>query len=109
MSAKPKKWIDVYPQGTPEGDEEQRLFMALARHPKYEWRSLKTLSLESGLSRERIEAILNKYQKLNMVIPSPTLADHWGYWERLPKQFLPKQHQSLSKQDHDQRIAQNIR
>jgi hypothetical protein len=33
---KPKKWIDLYPVGTKEGDEESRFFKILARNTKYE-------------------------------------------------------------------------
>ena len=58
---KPKKWTDVYPVGTKEGDEEARFFRSLARHPKYDWRSTAAISKESGLSPKRVEEIIAKY------------------------------------------------
>ena len=56
-----RKWINVYPQGTKEGDEEQKFFISLARHPKYEWRSLAAVAKESGLDKKRVEQIIQKH------------------------------------------------
>lgn len=85
--AKLKKWTQVYPQGTKEGDEEQKLFIGKNRQSglirsKWDWRSTESLVKESGLTRERVEQILNKYVKLGLVFSSPHRDDHWGYWER---------------------------
>ena len=54
------KWTDVYPQGCKAGDEEQDFFIALARNPKWQWRSVAAIAKESGLSKERVEELLNK-------------------------------------------------
>jgi hypothetical protein len=99
----PKKWTDVYPHGTKEGDEEARFFRSLARHPKYEWRSTAALAKESGLEQKRVEQIIAKYMKINMVLQSPSNDEHWGYWERVPH-MLPYRYTSASDADKMKRI-----
>lgn len=99
----PPKWTAVYPQGSKKGDEEQGLFIALERHPKYQWRSVAALAKESNLSAERVEEILNKYYKKGMVFQSPDNADHWAYWERVPH-MLPLIEKSITSKDHSDRI-----
>lgn len=101
---KPKKWLDVYPQGTKDGDEEQKVFISLARHKIYPWRSLSAIVAESGLSKDRVLEILTKYEKKGMVFHSPTNEKNWGYWERHPE--LLKDDSSISKKDKDNRINQ---
>jgi hypothetical protein len=98
----PPKWIDIYPQGTKEGDEEQRLFIALARSPKWKFRSVTHLSKQANLTKERVEQILQKYYKKGMVFPSPTQEDQWGYWERVPE-LLPGNNKSVAEADQDKR------
>lgn len=100
---KPKKWTEVYPAGTPAGDEESRFFIALARNPKYDWRSSAALAKEANLSKERTEEIISKYFKKGMVFQNPANEDQWGYWERVP-QMLPKDHKSLAQKDQEDRI-----
>lgn len=100
---KPKKWTDVYPHGTKEGDEELKFFISLARNTKYQWRSISAISKEAGLSKERVEEIMNKYYKKGMVFQNPKNEDQWGYWERVPE-MLPKNPKSLSQKDQDDRI-----
>ena len=102
-SQKPKKWTDVYPQGTKEGNEEQRFFIALARQPEYKWRSVAALAKESNLTKERVEEIISKYYKKNMIFASPKAEDHWGYWERVPE-CLEQDHGSLAQTDQKKRI-----
>ena len=100
---KPKKWTDVYPVGTKEGDEEARFFRSLARHPKYDWRSTAAISKESGLSPKRVEEIIAKYLKLKMIFQNPRNEDHWGYWERV-SHMLPDKYISVSDADKRKRI-----
>ena len=100
---KPKKWTDVYPHGTKEGDEEARFFKSLARHPKYDWRSTAAIAKESGLGHERVEQIIAKYLKKNIVFQSPSNEEHWGYWERVPH-MIPQEYRSASDSDKDRRI-----
>lgn len=106
---KPKRWTEVYPQGTKEGNEEQKFFIALTRHPKgYTWRSTAALAKESGLSKERVEAIISKYYKMGIVLQHSTKEDHWGYWEMNPDS-IPKKKKSLREIDHEERIKEALR
>jgi predicted transcriptional regulator len=104
---KPKKWVDCYPQGTKIGDEEQAFFIALSRHPKYHWRSVSAIAKESNLTKERVEEIIQKYQKKGMVFNNPKNEDQWGYWENVPE-MLSKDVKSLSQQDQEDRINKLI-
>ena len=106
----PKKWTEVYPYGTKEGDEESKFFRALARHPKYDYRSIDALIKASGLSRARIEEIIDKYvNRINppLLIPHHSNDDHWGYWERC-KDRLKKDKRDISQKDKDNRIDKHI-
>jgi len=103
----PPKWVNVYPQGTKEGDEEQRFFIALARHPKYQWRSVTAIATEAKLTETRTEEILQKYFKKGMVIQNPKNPDNWGYWERNLKS-LSCSGQSISKRDKESRIDASL-
>jgi hypothetical protein len=100
---KPKKWTDVYPHGTKEGDEELKFFISLARNQKYQWRSISAISKETGLTKERVEEIIAKYYKKGMVFQNPKNEDQWGYWERVPE-MLPKAQKTISQKDQDDRI-----
>jgi predicted transcriptional regulator len=104
---KPKKWTEVYPVGTKEGDEEARFFRSLARNPKYDWRSVAALSKESNLSKSRVEEIINKYYKMGIVFQNPKNEDHWGYWERL-QHLLPDKKTSVCQNDKDERIQKSL-
>lgn len=100
---KPKTWAEVYPMGTKEGNEEARFFRALARNPKYTWRSTAALAKEGRLTKERTEEIIAKYLKKGMIFQSPKNETLWGYWERVPE-MLPDVETSLSTQDKKDRI-----
>ena len=106
----PKKWTDVYPYGTKEGDEEAKFFRALARHKKYDYRSTPAIVKDTGLSKQRVEEIIDKY--INKVSPPilfahPTNDDHWGYWERC-KDRIKDDKRDISKKDKDNRIDKHI-
>lgn len=111
---KPKKWTQVYPQGTKAGDEEQKFFIGknrqsgLARHPQYKWRSTESIVLESGLPVQTVEAIINKYVKMGLIVSSPTRPDHWGYWERVPEVLENKNDKSISDLDKNDRIKNHM-
>lgn len=105
---RPKKWADVYPQGTREGDEEARFFRSLARNPKYEWRSTAALAKESALTLKRVEDIIAKYLKMKMVFQNPRNDEHWGYWERVPH-MIPDSDISVSDDDKEKRISRALR
>lgn len=99
----PQKWVDVYPQGSKAGDEEQAFFISIARHPKWTFRSSDQIAKETGLSKERVEELIQKYFKKGMVFQNPSNEDMWGYWER-NTDLLPEEEESLTKSDHDERI-----
>lgn len=106
----PKKWTEVYPYGTKEGDEEARFFKELARHPKWDYRSTSQLIKSTGLSKERIEEIISKYAENYtppLVYPHPSNDDHWGYWERCPDQ-VKTDYRGISRKDKDQRIDKQL-
>lgn len=100
---KPKKWTDVYPVGTKEGDEESRFFKSLVRNPKYEWKSVAALAKESNLDKKRVEEIILKYYKLNIVFQNPKNEDQWGYWERV-QELLPEEKKTIKQIDQNKRI-----
>lgn len=102
---KPKKWTEVYKQGTQEGNEEQKLFIALSRNKKFEWRSVGMLAKESGLTKVRVEEILDKYYKKGMVFQSSTNDELWAYWERVPD-LLPDDIGTVATADQKKRLAQ---
>ena len=99
----PPKWHEVFPQGTREGDEEQKVFIALGRHPKYDWRSVEAVSKESGLPPDRVEEVISKYYGLGMIYQHPKNSDQWGYWERV-QDLLEEAKASIAKSDQDDRI-----
>lgn len=104
---KPKKWFELCPFGTKKGNEESKFFKSIARHPKYEWRSVAAISKESGLTKETVEKIIQKYFKLGVVFQNPKNEDHWGYWERVP-QMLPNSKSSVSDEDKKNRIRTHL-
>jgi hypothetical protein len=74
-------WYEIYPQGTPEGEEEKKFFLSLIRNKKYKnWRSVSAISKESGLTEEKIEQIIFKYHKIGLIIQSPANSEFWGYY-----------------------------
>lgn len=103
----PKKWTEVYPQGTKEGDEEQKFFKSLARNPKFEWRSVGMIIKESGLTRKRIEEIISKYVKQGLIFPSPSKEEHWAYWERVPG-MVKDTTKTITDKDQNNRIDKQL-
>jgi hypothetical protein len=108
--SKPKKWPEVYPHGTKEGDEEAKFFKALARHHKFQYRSIAALQQSTGLPRERIEEMIDKYTNRYdppLIYPHPTNEDHWGYWERCQDQ-LKTDKRNISQKDQDGRVDKHL-
>jgi hypothetical protein len=109
---KPKKWTEVYAQGTKEGTEESKFFKTLARHPHWQYINIAHLSAETNLPRKRIEEMIAKYsdpKKYNppLIYAHPTKEDQWGYWERVPER-LEKENRPIAKKDQDRRIYKHI-
>jgi len=106
----PKKWHEVYPYGTKQGDEEAKIFRALSRHSKFEYRSISALEKATGLGRERIEEIIDKYATQYdppLIYAHPSQDDHWGYWERCSSD-LKGPEKSISGQDKQNRIDKHL-
>jgi hypothetical protein len=101
---KPPKWNKIYPQGTPQGDEEQRFFVSLIRD-KYVFKSVSQLARDARLTKERIEEIISKYAPLNVVIQNPKNEDQWGYWENC-EDMVPKPFVSIHEYDRRKRISE---
>jgi predicted transcriptional regulator len=101
---KPQEWHLVYPQGTKAGDEEQKFFIAIARHPKWAWRSVSAIAKETNLTKQRVEEIVSKYYKKGMVFQNPTNEDQWGYFSRVPE-MLPKDNLTITEKDQKERVA----
>lgn len=106
----PKKWHQVYPYGTKQGDEEAKVFRALSRSGgKWTYRSVAALEKLTGLSRERLEEIIDKYAtQFNppLIYPHPNQDDHWGYWELLDSIKGPEK--SISGSDKENRINKHL-
>jgi hypothetical protein len=100
---KPPKWYEVYPKGTVEGDEEHAFFTSLARHPKYDWRSIAQIVKDTGLTRKRVEEIIAKYYVKGMVFQSPKNDELWAYFERCPE-LLEKDDGTVVQQDQQKRM-----
>lgn len=96
----PEKWYNVYPQGTKTGDEEQKFFISLTRHPKFTWRSIAAISKETGLSQDRVDQIIDKYFDRGIIIQSPSNPDNYGYWEN-HLDLLEKDKKSISEEDKE--------
>lgn len=106
---KPKKWYDVYPYGTKGGDEEAKVFRALSRHPKFDYRSTGAIMKATGISRERIEEIIDKYMTCDppLIFAHPSNEEHWGYWERCPDR-LKDDDRDIAKKDKEDRIDKHL-
>lgn len=104
---KPPHWFTIYPQGTTQGDCEQKVFTALCRSNKWAWRSVSALEKETGLAKETIEKILYKYLKIDVVFQNPKNEDQWGYWENVPE-MLAKEKKSISQEDHEKRLKSKM-
>jgi hypothetical protein len=104
---KPPKWHSVYPHGTKEGDDEMLFFYALARS-KWEWVSTAHLVKESGLTRQKVEKIIDKYlsHKPPLIFASTSKEDSWAYWERVPDMLKPVS--SIGDLDQGNRIKKQL-
>jgi hypothetical protein len=99
----PPAWENVYPAGTKEGDEELKFFISIARNKKHKWRSVSEIAKETGLEKERIEEIIEKYYKKGMVFQNPRNDDEWGFWSRCPE-MVHRPTKSIAKKDQDSRV-----
>lgn len=98
----PPKWQELCEQGTKEGEEEQAFFIAISRHPRHTWLTTTILARTSKLSLERVDEILEKYEKIKVVINDPNHEDQWAYWENVKE--LLKEEVSLLEEDRRRRM-----
>lgn len=95
-----KKWYNIYPKGTPEGEIEEKIFKALTRSKKWKFRSISGMSKELKIKEEIIEEIVLKYSELGIMVQNPQNDLQWGYWEICG---IEKK-KSCSVQEYDYRI-----
>lgn len=100
----PQHWYDVYPRGTKEGDEEEKVFTSLARNSTWVWRSVSAIAKETGVSKERVEKIIYKYFNKNMIFQNPKNEDQWGYWSNVPEMLKKINNKTIKQEDLDKRL-----
>ena len=105
----PPNWYDVYPKGTKDGDEEQKVFTSLARNSKWVWRSVSAISKEVNIDKARVEEILYKYFKKGMVFQNPKNEDQWGYWSNVPEMLDKKTKKSIGAEDIEKRLNLQVK
>jgi hypothetical protein len=98
-------WFDIYPQGTEEGDKEQKFFISLSRDPEITWKNVRTISRETDLDMEDVEKIIEKYLKLGLVVNNPNYESEWGYFKRVIG--IPKPKKSITEENQNKRIKED--
>jgi hypothetical protein len=103
MMSKPKKWWEVY-----ANDDEKKFFVGkdghsgLARKNDFQWRTTEAIARESGLTKSRVEQLIDKYHKRDIVIKHPKDPEKWGYWENVNANVTKKD--SIKDEDQKNRI-----
>lgn len=101
--SKPKTWAEVY-----RNDDDRNVFVGkdgvsgLTRS-KFDWRTVDALSKESGLTKEKVEKILDYYNKKGICIQHAN-GEKWGYWENVGANKEPV---DVVKVDQDERASKN--
>ncbi len=99
-----KKWHEVY-----TGQDERNFFIGkngksgIVRS-EFDFRSMKSLVKESGLSEKRTEEIIDKYLKLGIIVQSTNKDDHFGYWLRVAPHLGTNNYQTIAQADQDDRV-----
>lgn len=100
--SKQKKWWEVY-----SNDDEKKFFVGkdghsgLVRKADFHWRSTDALSRESGLTKARIEQIIDKYHKAGIVVQHAKDPEKWGYWANVAN---AKEKDSTVEEDQKDRL-----
>ena len=85
----PKKWWEVYAD-----DEERKFFIgqdkksSIVRNPDYEWRSVDAIVKESGLPKDKVERLINKFADPTVGVIVEDV-NKFAYWERVKKSKKP--------------------
>jgi hypothetical protein len=103
---KSKKWYNYISPGK-AGDEETEVFKALARHPKFDWRSVASIAKEGKLKESRVEEILLRFLSIGVVLQKADNEELWAYWERVPS-MIAGDPGSITDADQDERIDKSI-
>ncbi len=105
MATNKIKWWQIF-----ANDDEKRVFVGkdgtdgLVRSEKnYKWRTLASLVENSGLSKEKVEKILNKYIKAGLIFQNDR-GDKFGYWENVAPHLGLPEAKSEVEQDQQSRI-----
>lgn len=108
----PEKWHKVY-----RTDEEKCVFVGkdgnsgLIRATdkitgkRFEWRSTDALARESGLSKKRVEEILEYYCNKKVVRQHSKDPEKWGYWEVVGEE---KNDPDVVAEDHAKRMDKAV-
>lgn len=96
MSGKIQPWYKVY-----SGDDECRFFKVLCRHPKFPWRTVKSIAKNAKLTIERTEEIAEKYVISGQVLQSSKDPSKFAYFQRVDTK--PKK-DSISKENKKKRV-----
>ena len=97
-----KKWYDIYPKGTAEGDIEEKIFKILTRNRKWKFRSVLGISKELKIKEQVIEKMILKYSNLGIILQNPQNHLQWGYWETCG--IKKKKSHSVQEYDYKMRI-----
>lgn len=100
-----KRWFDVCSQDSKEEEKEQKFFFSLARDPKSVWKTVRCISMETGLSETDVEKIISKYLKFGMIIKNSDSDYEWAYYERVENIAKPKK--SVTEENQKKRIKEN--
>ncbi len=108
---KPAKWWAAY-----RNDEEKCVFVGKdgqsglirardkdGKH--YDWRSTDALARESGLSKKRVEEILDHWCKKGVVRQHSKDPEKWGYWENVGAE---KPDPDPVLKDHEDRVDKQL-
>lgn len=102
--SRPKKWHEVY-----KNNEERAFFIGkdgksgLVRS-SYQYRSVSALAKESGLTKDRVEQIVNKFLTAGIVFQNENHDDQYGYWERVNPNFQLGGSKTIVAKDQDEQV-----
>lgn len=101
---KPKKWHEIY-----KGNDERAFFVGkdgksgLVR-TSYTYRSVSALVKESGLSKDKVEQMVNKFLGLGIIFQSDNHDDQYGYWERVNPNYVVGGAKTIVAKDQESRV-----
>ncbi len=80
--------------------DEVDLFTCIARHPKYSWRSLKSITRFLGWDKDKIDSTLKPFIQNRMIIAKQTKEGmSLAYWERVGNELESKNDAEMSDEE----------